>query len=211
MVKKTRFGIIDYGMGNLQSVANAFRTLGCNPVLLSNASSEWDATDAIILPGVGAFGEAMRNLRKSHAADLMKNQVLEKKKPFLGICLGMHLIFEDSEEFGFHKGLGWLPGSVKKMASVPELRLPHMGWNTVHFKNKSPLFKDIPDKNDFYFVHSYVVECEHNLVTSETTYGKRFPASIQSDHIFATQFHLEKSSKAGLHMLKNFIKYVNRC
>jgi glutamine amidotransferase len=201
------FVIVDYGMGNLQSVLNAFKYLNCNAVI-SDKIEDVERADAVILPGVGAFGEAMRNLKNIKMIDALNVHVMEKKKPFLGICLGMQLIVLDSEENGNHKGLGWIPGHVRMIKVPQQLRLPHIGWNDVSFTKESPLFKHIINDSNFYFVHSFQVECDDRYITATCTYGAEVTAAIQERNIFATQFHPEKSQENGLRVLRGFADYV---
>lgn len=201
------FVIVDYGMGNLQSVLNAFKFLNCNAVI-SDKTEDVERADAVILPGVGAFGEAMRNLKKIKMIDALNVHVMEKKKPFLGICLGMQLIALDSEENGNHTGLGWIPGHVKMIKVPQRLRLPHIGWNDISITKESPLFKRIINDSNFYFVHSFQVECDDRYIMATCTYGAEVTAAIQAGNIFATQFHPEKSQENGLRVLRGFAGYV---
>ena len=202
--------IIDYGMGNLSSVANALAHLGTDSLISSNPK-DLRGAKALILPGVGAFGQAMQNLKNMNLVDEMSRQVLENKKPFLGICLGMQLIAEDSEELGFNKGLGWIEGHVRKIPVTDGLRLPHIGWNNIHVTQTCPLFDGIKKDMNFYFVHSFQVECEGNWNVAHTDYGVSVTAAIRKENIFATQFHPEKSHENGLTLLKNFMEYTQRC
>jgi len=196
--------IIDYGMGNLQSVINAFMAVGAK-VTVTDCPQDLYNADRIVLPGVGAFGDGMKNLRDRGWIEVLKNEVLVKKKQFLGICLGMQLLATTGTEHGRHTGFGWIPGTVEKF---PDCRLPvpHIGWNDVYFTNKNSLFAGLGDAQVFYFVHSYVLRPEDpSVISGKCTYGIDFAASIESDNIFATQFHPEKSHKAGLAVLKNFL------
>ena len=199
--------IIDYGMGNLQSVNNALEILNCNS-RISNKASDIDNADAIILPGVGSFGQAMDNLESLNLITSLRQAVLDSKKPFLGICLGMQLFADRSEEQGGHRGLSLIPGEVREIPIREKLRLPHIGWNDLQINKSRPLFEGIDDKSAFYFVHSYRFECDDKYVTSKTRYGSDITSSIQSNNIFGVQFHPERSQRKGLHLLDNFIKYV---
>ena len=199
--------IIDYGMGNLQSVNNALEILNCDS-RISNKASDIDNADAIILPGVGSFGQAMDNLESLNLITSLRQAVLDSKKPFLGICLGMQLLADRSEEQGGHKGLSLIPGEVREIPIREKLRLPHIGWNDLQINKSRPLFEGIDDKSAFYFVHSYRFECDDKYVTSKTRYGSDITSSIQSNNIFGVQFHPERSQRKGLHLLDNFIKYV---
>jgi imidazole glycerol-phosphate synthase subunit HisH len=200
------FVIIDYGMGNLKSVVNAFRFLGCRAII-SDGVGELMKADAIVLPGVGAFGQAMDNLKKLKLVAPLTEQVIAKNKPFLGICLGMQLIAEDSEEVGFHEGLGWIQGHVRKIRVEGSQSLPHIGWNTIDVIIREPFFNAI--EGDFYFVHSYHLECDERFISARTKYGIDFASAVQKDNIFAVQFHPEKSQNNGLRLLRNFVNFVN--
>ena len=202
-----QFVIVDYGMGNLQSVVNAFRFLGC-PALISDRKEIIRCADAVILPGVGAFGEAMNNLKKFDLIGILNQKVLQQKIPFLGICLGMQLIAKDSEEHGLHQGLGWINAHVKKIKVKQGTRLPHIGWNNVTVHQPAPLFMDISRDFNFYFVRSYQLECDPALVSATCDYDGRVTAAVQKDNILATQFHPEKSQENGLRVLRGFINFV---
>lgn len=196
--------IIDYGMGNLFSVKNAFDAIGAESVI-SNDSKDLKKADKIILPGVGAFPDGMKNLKKRGFIEVLKKEVLEKEKPFLGICLGMQLLATDGEEHKLTKGLGWIPGHVRKFNVQNNLRIPHMGWNDVFIKKENPLFESVKDPV-FYFVHSYhIVPKDSRVVIATCNYGEEFVAAIQKGNIFGVQFHPEKSQKCGLELLKNFL------
>lgn len=194
--------IINYGMGNLRSVQKAFEKLGFDAVI-SNKLEVIKNADKIVLPGVGAFGDAMKNLKDLGLIELLNEEVLVKKKPFLGICLGMQLIAKQSEEFGEHQGLGWLDAKIVKFAQS-DLKIPHVGWNEISFDKKSALFENIPDKKDFYFVHSYYFKADREFCIATCNYGIDFICAVQKENIFATQFHPEKSQTHGLEILKNF-------
>ncbi|MDP8247827.1 MAG: imidazole glycerol phosphate synthase subunit HisH [Candidatus Tritonobacter lacicola] len=193
--------IIDYGMGNLGSVAKAFRKLGYEAVITPDRNRIREAR-SIVVPGVGAFGQCMSNLGKT-GMDEAIHSAIEEGKPYLGICLGYQVLFEGSEEDAGTPGLGIIDGVVKKFSST--LKVPHMGWNTVRIKQRTPLFADIPDESYFYFVHSFYPEpVSGDIIAATTEYGVPFAAAIRKDNIFATQFHPEKSQSIGLEMLKNF-------
>ncbi len=199
--------IIDYGMGNLKSVYNALKYLGYIGVITSREDDIINA-DAIILPGVGAFGEAINNLKKLSLVEPLNNAVLEKRKPFLGVCLGMHLMAEDSTEKGFNRGLGWLDGHVVTMKSSEGLKLPHVGWNDAEICDKEPLFKNIEQGAEFYFDHSYKLVCDKSIVLATCCYGSEVVSAIRKNNMFATQFHPEKSQVNGLKLLRNFLNYA---
>lgn len=200
-------GIIDYGMGNLKSVYNALDLLGAD-VILSSKPEELQRADKLILPGVGAFGDGISNLRKMGLADFMNAEVLENKKPILGICLGMQLLAKEGFERGRHEGLGWIDASVRKFELADKgLKVPHVGWNEVTFVGENPIFKGIKSGNCFYFVHSYHMACNENAdVAATCEYGYAFTASVRKGNIFGTQFHPEKSQEAGLKILENYIE-----
>ncbi|HVN23062.1 MAG TPA: imidazole glycerol phosphate synthase subunit HisH [Syntrophorhabdales bacterium] len=194
--------IVDYGMGNLRSVTNAFARLGASIVVTSDRNAIATAR-AIVLPGVGAFGKCMENLVRFDLLDVLLDQI-NKGKPYLGICLGLQMLFESSEEAPGVKGLGLVKGSVKRFKN--ELKVPHMGWNQVEQTKGSQLFKGIRQGEHFYFVHSFYPEpTEEELIASTTDYGKPFASSVERENIFACQFHPEKSQRVGLHLLQNFI------
>ena len=193
--------IIDYGAGNLFSVRNALNYLGCDNQISSDKKDIINA-DSLILPGVGAFGDAMDKLEASGLTDVIKQEAV--KKPFLGICLGMQLLFEESYEFGRHKGLGLIPGTVKMMEPVGDIAIPQMGWNSLEFNNPCPLLKNVTEDSYVYFVHSYAAVCPDFYVSAYTDYGGKVTALVGSRNIYGAQFHPEKSGKTGLEILKNF-------
>ena len=198
--------IIDYGIGNLRSIAKGLEEVG-GEVIVTSDHDVIRSADRLVLPGVGAFGDGMRNLQEKGLDALLTEEVRQKGKPFLGVCLGMQLICTKSEEFGEHKGLGWIEADVKRF-SDPTLRIPHVGWNTVCFQAAHPLRQDIKDEADFYFVHSYYVAPRNkDAVMGITEYGGEFASILAFDNIFATQFHPEKSQKDGLKILKNFLTW----
>lgn len=194
-------------MGNVRSVAKAFEYLGASAIVSRDSEVIKNATH-IVLPGVGAYGDGMKNLREFALIEPLTTAVLVEKKPFLGICLGMQLIARESDEFGKHAGLGWLDAEVKQFA-LPgsSLKVPQVGWNDLQFtQTVSPLFKNIAAGTDFYFVHSYHMVCANPAeVVATAEYGLQFVAAVQKENIFATQFHPEKSQKVGLTILENFI------
>jgi glutamine amidotransferase len=204
-MKNPRITIIDYGMGNLHSVRNAIKQIGFHSDVSDNPMS-FVSSDALILPGVGAFGEAMINLKRLKMVEPLRDAVLNFQKPLLGICLGMQLLADRSEELGDHEGLALIPGSVGKIPAHSSLRLPHIGWNELSIHYADPLFKGIKEKSAFYFVHSYQFECDPKYISATTDYGKTVTAAIQSANIFGTQFHPERSQSKGLNILRNFIE-----
>ncbi|MDO7788421.1 imidazole glycerol phosphate synthase subunit HisH [Desulforamulus aquiferis] len=198
--------IIDYGMGNLRSVQKGFARVGVQSEIVQDPAAV-DAAPAIVLPGVGAFADAMDNLHSSGMAKAIR-RVVEQGRPLLGICLGQQLLFESSEEFGQTKGLGIFPGTVKRFPAG-SLKVPHMGWNQVEIKKGTPLLEGIPEGSAFYFVHSYYVEpSDSNIVVTYTDYGLKFPSIVGRDKVYGIQFHPEKSSTLGLRILENFGKLV---
>ena len=200
--------IVDYQMGNVRSVAKAFELLGAG-VKVSNRPRDIKMADHLVLPGVGAFGDGMKHLKDLGLIGILTEEVAEKKKPFLGICLGMQLLARDSEEFGYHQGLSWLEASVKSFAFVSQnLKVPHVGWNEIKFTRDCPLFNNLRQNPVFYFVHSYHLVPDSAAMTVATcSYGKDFVVAVQKNNIFATQFHPEKSQTVGLKILANFLSW----
>ncbi|MDO8633273.1 MAG: imidazole glycerol phosphate synthase subunit HisH [Candidatus Wildermuthbacteria bacterium] len=198
--------IVDYNMGNVQSVLNAFVLLGEEAKITRN-KEDIESAKAVVLPGVGAFGDAMANLRKFSLVDILNREVLEKKKPFLGICLGLQLLAEEGREMGVFPGLGWVKGkTVKIQPQDPNLKIPHMGWNNLEIRNFGGLYKDIEQGATCYFVHSYHLEpSDASVITATAPYGQDITASIEKDNIYGVQFHPEKSQGAGLKVLENFL------
>ena len=198
--------IIDYGVGNLRSVANALAAVGCEATVTSQPE-DLRAADRIILPGVGAFGDCMANLRKAGWIEVLEEEVRHKGKPFLGLCVGMQMLATTGKEQGTYEGLNWVPGVVERITSRdPTVRVPHIGWNDVRFTARDGLYKGSGDTQTFYFVHSYVFHPNDPSVASGfCSYGEEFVASLEVGNIYATQFHPEKSQKAGLGVLKNFL------
>jgi len=200
-------GIVDYGLGNLASVAGAVEKLGHLPVVSSNPE-ELAQTDRLVLPGVGAFGDGMRFLAERDLRSALDRMVLAEKKPILGICLGAQLLGRQSTEFGKHAGLGWVDANVTRLTPQGDgLRVPHVGWNEVLQCRGSALFAGIPDRALFYFVHSFcITDAATEIVAGECDYGGRFPAVLDCGNVVAAQFHPEKSQTHGLAFLRNFIE-----
>ena len=197
--------IIDYDAGNLRSVEKALASLGEETVITRNFKEILNA-DKVILPGVGAFGDAMNQLKK-YELDKVVHEVAEKKTPFLGICLGLQLLFESSEETPGVEGLHLLEGHILRIPEAEGLKIPHIGWNSLDFPNKGRLFEGLAEQSYVYFVHSYYLKAaEESIVTATTEYGTHIHASVEKENIFACQFHPEKSSTVGLQILKNFAK-----
>lgn len=200
--------IIDYDAGNIKSVEKALLSLG-EDVILTRDEKELLNAEKVILPGVGAFGDAMKKLSEYGLVDVIR-RITEKGTPFLGICLGLQLLFDSSEESPGVKGLGILKG---KIVRIPEgtgtdglpLKIPHIGWNSLQFPKKGRLFENMPKEPYVYFVHSYYLKAEEDIVTAQAAYGVSIDASVEKGNIFACQFHPEKSSGTGLQILKNFV------
>lgn len=195
--------IIDYGVGNLASVRNAFIKLGYEAAITSS-NEEIMQADRVVLPGVGAFADAMDNLRR-YGLDGTVKQVVREGTPFLGICLGLQLLFTQSEEHGIHKGLDIIKGRVLKFRLPREYKVPHMGWNQVRPREDSRLFKGVTARSHFYFVHSYyVLPDDDSVIAAHSDYGSDFVCAVEEGNMFATQFHPEKSGRLGLQVLRNF-------
>ena len=196
--------IIDYDAGNMKSVEKALQFLESD-VMVTRDKNAILAADQVILPGVGAFGEAMEKLESYGLIDVI-HQVVAKGTPFLGICLGMQLLFDQSEESGGVKGLGLLRGEIVKIPSKEGLKIPHIGWNSLKFPHKSVLFDGISEDSYVYFVHSYYLKAnDMAVVAATTTYGVEIHAAVEHNNIYGCQFHPEKSSEIGLNILKNFV------
>lgn len=196
--------IIDYGMGNLKSIRSAFKYLGVDEILLSNDYRKIKSSDKLLLPGVGSFGKAMKEIKNQELDKILKEVVLEDKKSIMGICLGMQLLCNHSEE-GNEAGLGFINAECKKFISK-DLKIPHVGFNQVTINPNSKLFVGFSDKSDFYFTHSYKVQSKEDINQSICSYEEDFIASYEKDNIYGTQFHPELSQLNGLKLLKNFVK-----
>ena len=197
--------IIDYDAGNIKSVEKAVNLLGQESVVTADPEEIFRA-DKVILPGVGAFGDAMENLRRTGLDDVIR-QVVRKGTPFLGICLGLQLLFERSDEAPGVEGLGILKGEILRIPDKEGLKIPHMGWNSLHLEHSGRLFRDVEEGAYVYFVHSYYLKAaEEEIVKASTEYSVHIHASVEKDNVFACQFHPEKSSDVGLSILKNFVE-----
>ncbi|HIP98910.1 MAG TPA: imidazole glycerol phosphate synthase subunit HisH [Aquifex aeolicus] len=205
---KPKAALIDYGMGNLGSVAKALQTVGLD-VKITSDKGDLERAEAIVLPGVGAFGDAIKRLKELKLDLAIKREVLDKKKPFLGICLGLQLLFEESYEFGKHKGLEIFEGEVLHFGDNVS-KVPHMGWNEIHPLRDHPILESLKDGDFFYFVHSYYVKPKRrDIILTETDYeGFYFTSGVAYENIVAFQFHPEKSQKKGLKLLENFKRLV---
>jgi imidazole glycerol-phosphate synthase subunit HisH len=200
-----KVGLINYGMGNLGSVRRALEDLDAEVVIAERPDSLGDV-DRMVLPGVGAFGEAMARLRAGGWEEALHRQVREHGKVLLGICLGMQMLGESSDENGMTAGLGFIPGKVRRLDAMGcALRVPHVGWNEVRFTTGARLFAGIPQTVDFYFVHSYALEPGGDGVCATVCYGAEMAAAVEHGRVLGTQFHPEKSSAAGRQVLKNFL------
>ena len=197
--------IIDYDAGNIKSVEKALLLLG-EEVKITRDKDEILSADKVILPGVGAFGDAMGKIRQYGLEEVI-HEVVRKKTPFLGICLGLQLMFERSDETPGVEGLGILKGEILRIPDCPGLKIPHMGWNSLKFQNNGRLFKGLPEDSYVYFVHSYYLKAEdESIVTATTEYSTHIHASVEYENVFACQFHPEKSSDVGIQILKNFVE-----
>ncbi len=201
--------IVDYGMGNLRSVEKGFLKVGVDARVVSTPTEVEDAS-GVVLPGVGAFRDCIRNLEELNLREAVIRGI-RGGKPFLGICLGLQVLFTQSEEFGLCNGFDVFPGRVVRFPEDHTLKVPHMGWNTLSIKRRAPILEDVPDGASFYFVHSYyVVPDEPGITATTTDYGLRFTSMIWKDNVFATQFHPEKSQQMGLRVLKSFGQFVKK-
>ncbi len=204
----SKIAIIDYGLNNLRSVAGAVSRCGFECVITSD-SEDMEKADKLILPGVGAFKDAMESLNRLGLVGQLNEQVIEKRKPILGICLGAQLMCRESYEFGHCEGLGWIDASVEALEAGDDLRVPHVGWNELYCVRDSVLLDEIGDESLFYYVHSYRISCvDRDVVCGECEYGVRFDAAIEQGNIYATQFHPEKSQLEGLKLMHNFLEKV---
>ena len=211
-----RVGIIDYGSGNIRSVYKSFEKAALlldsdiEIVIIDNIK-KLRRMDKIVLPGVGAFADCMQGLKNINGLiELLNTMVLKESKAFLGICVGMQLLVNYSNEYGHTEGLSWIEGDVSPIEKVePEMKIPHMGWNSINFDNKHPIFNEIKEEEDFYFVHSYKINIKNNdFILAKTQYGSDITAVILKNNIIGTQFHPEKSQSAGIQFIKNFLEWT---
>jgi imidazole glycerol-phosphate synthase subunit HisH len=210
-MKQPSIVMIDYGVGNTYSIANAIEALGYRKLRISAAHSDIRDADALILPGVGAFAACAANLRERNLQGILTEEVLAKRKPILGICVGMQLMGSLSEEQGIHAGLDWIPGRVVKLDHAGGLRVPHVGWSDVSTTGLHGLFSNMPDRPNFYFDHSYHLICDDSVATAYCDYGTRIVSVINRENIFGVQFHPEKSQNNGLRLFRNFFNGVAEC
>lgn len=211
MVKKLTVAIIDYEMGNVKSIENAINYIGDFHIVVTADSNEILNSDVIILPGVGAFPDAMRKLTDKGLVPILTKCVKEQKKPLLGICLGMQLLFESSEEKQITRGLGFIPGHVKYMKPDSNLRIPHIGWNSLKVSANDAIFSFLKHDKDYYFVHSLHAVCEEVYVLAKFDYGDSMVASVKNNNVIGMQFHPEKSQNNGLAALQSFFHWARMC
>ncbi len=200
--------IIDYGAGNLQSVEKALRYLGCECAVTADPRALL-AGDGAILPGVGSFGDAMEQLR-ARGLEQPIHEFVNSGKPFLGICLGLQILFESSEESPGATGLGLLKGRILRLPKESGLKIPHIGWNSLNIRPDEPLFAGLPEEPYVYFVHSYYLKAEEDIVTATAEYGAQIHAAVRKGNLMACQFHPEKSGRVGLQILKNFAAMLGK-
>jgi glutamine amidotransferase len=203
--------IVDYGVGNTHSVLQAIKCLNYRRVKVSRNHKDIADADTIILPGVGAFEACVRNLRFHQLDETLNEVVLIKKKPILGICVGMQLMAETSEENGIHRGLGWIPGNVVRLNPPNSFAVPHVGWNELQILSSSPLFSRTPSNPHFYFDHSYHFQCDARFIAATCDYSCTVTSAISHNHIHAVQFHPEKSQNSGLRLFRGFFNSVKEC
>ncbi len=208
MKKNPSVVIVDYGVGNTYSVASAIGFLGYHKIKVSDQQKDIRDADAIILPGVGAFDEAVRNLKSRMLHEILGENVIIKKKPLLGICVGMQLLAEGSDENGWHEGLNWIPGKVRKLELDPSFAVPQVGWNNIVFSKTDPLFTRTSEQPNFYFDHSFHFETTNDFRIAWCDYGIEVTAAIQKDNIFGVQFHPEKSQTNGLKLFRGFLNSI---
>ena len=207
-MKQPKIVIIDYGVGNTHSVFNAITSLGYRKVKISDEEKLIGAADALVLPGVGAFDEAMKNLEGRGLKTVLDAEVLKKKKPILGICVGMQMFASYSEENGIHNGLNWIEGNVKRLDLPSQYSVPHVGWNNVRYSNSDPVFNRNGNDCNFYFDHSYYFDCDYKYVAAFCDYGINVTAAVQHENIFGVQFHPEKSQTNGLKLFRSFFNSI---
>lgn len=207
-MKNFNIVIVDYEMGNIRSIENAIKHIGYEHVISSSLHEDILNADCLILPGVGAFPDAMQHLKDKNLIDPLNEAVSIQKKPVLGICLGMQLLFESSEEKRNTKGLGWIPGLVEYMEPGQNLRVPHIGWNSLLVKPNDALFGFLHQDKDFYFVHSLHANCDQEFILAEFEYGEKMVAAVKNDNVVGMQFHPEKSQKNGLQAMQSFLSWA---
>jgi imidazole glycerol-phosphate synthase subunit HisH len=201
MKSSLKVTVIDYGVGNIYSVTNALSSLGYK-IKVSREETDIQQADALILPGVGAFEEAIGNLRKFNLESILNEQVLTRKKPIMGICVGMQMLAAGSHENGWHEGLGWIPGEVKKLSLPAGFSVPHVGWNDVHILKQDPMFNRNAERSHFYF------DCDDRYKAAVCNYGKQVTAAVLHENICGVQFHPEKSQTSGLKLFRSFLTSI---
>jgi len=203
-----RIAVVDYGMGNIASVLGALNELGAD-TFLTRSPDILAQVDGIVLPGVGAFPQAMTNLKSYDLDTILTHEVVGRKKPFMGICLGMQLLATDSVEIQLTRGLGWIPGHIVELDKSRVVCVPHVGWNTVEVASHKKLFDNIPTQSHFFFDHSYhFIPSDPSVAVGHCDYGIPIVSALRRENIFATQFHPEKSQRNGLKLLRNFLKHA---
>lgn len=205
---KLQICVVDYGVGNTYSISNALSALGCSRVRVSKLPSELSAAEVLILPGVGAFEEAMRCLRAERLDLVLTDLVMGSRKPILGICLGMQILATTSDENGRHEGLNWIPGHVRRIPSGPQHPVPHVGWNSVSHRSEVPAFSRLAQGSHFYFDHSYHYECGPEHVAAVADYGDTITAAVHRGNVTGVQFHPEKSQNNGLRLFRGFLNSI---
>lgn len=201
--------VVDYGMGNVRSLTNALEYFGCD-VVVTDHPAVLEEADRIVLPGVGAFGDAMKAIRERGLEDVLTKQAMVVRKPILGICLGMQLFAQSSDEHGEHRGLAWLDAEIKRLTVSHPLKVPHVGWNEIEFPDGDWLFREVRrNEANFYFVHSYHMVCnDASDVVATTDYGRPVTAVVRRGNLVASQFHPEKSQDNGLRLLQNWVAWT---
>jgi glutamine amidotransferase len=210
-MKQPSIVIVDYGVGNTHSVWNAITDLGYRKLKISSDEKDITNADVLILPGVGAFDACVRNLRERHLDPILNEAVLARKKPILGICVGMQLMATTSEENGLHTGLDWIPGRVEKLDLPLDYAVPHVGWNDICVHQPSALFSKTSQSPNFYFDHSYHYQCDARFVSAHCDYGVQVTAAVEYENIHGVQFHPEKSQNNGLKLFRGFFDAASRC
>lgn len=208
MTTKFKIAIIDYDMGNICSIVNAINHVGEYDIVVTSCALEIESADCILLPGVGAFPDAMKKLKEKGLIDILNKVVKQDKKPTLGICLGMQLLFDYSEEITKTSGFGWIPGSVIYMKPQAEFRVPHVGWNSLILQKEQSIFNYLSHDKDFYFVHSLHALCDPQYILANFDYGSMMTAAVQLDNVIGMQFHPEKSQKVGLAAVASFLDWA---
>ena len=206
-----KLAILDYGVGNIRSIINAFARLNVHSIETTNQKNRLIQADGIILPGVGAFSACVSRLENTGLIETLNEVVLINKKPILGICVGMQLMANSSKEGGYNDGLGWIPGRVERIKAQGDLRVPHVGWNKIEVVNSSPIFNNLKSESHFYFDHSYHYIGDMKYVAATCHYGEKLNVAISLNNIFGVQFHPEKSALSGLRMFRGYLNWIKEC